>query len=104
VADDKPDPKPDPEAIARAIKELSPDEALVFLEKLERVYRRGRIQAFGYLVAMVVWAASMFLALVYAGTHDGFTVWIYLVPFALVGGVLYAFGKWANKIAPPRQR
>jgi len=103
VAADKPDPKPDPEAIANAIKELSPDEALLFLDKLERVYKKGRVQALGYLVAMVVWAAGMFGALIYAGTHDGFTMWVYLVPFGLVGAVLYAFGRWANKIAPTRR-
>ena len=104
MAADKPDANPDPEAIARAIKELSPDEALVFLDKLERVYRKGRVQAIGYLVAMVVWAGSMFGALLYAGTHDGFTFWVYLVPFGLVGAVLFAFGKWANKIAPTAKR
>ena len=95
----KPDAKPTPEEIAEAIKGLSSEQALAFLEKLERVYKKGRIQALGYLVAMVVWAAGMFFALVYAGSTDGFTAWVYLVPFALVGMVLYVFGRWANNVA-----
>jgi hypothetical protein len=96
--------KPNAEEIAAAIKQLSPEQALVFLDKLERVYKKQRIQALGYLVAMVVWAGGMFAALVYAGSTEGFTAWVYLVPFALVGAVLYGFGRWASKVTAPIKR
>ena len=85
--------------LARAVAKLSPDEAMFFLSKLEAAVTKRKIQLTGYLVAMVVWLASMVGALVYYGTHDGFVGWIFLVPFALVGLVMWGFGRWAEKAA-----
>ena len=89
------------EALAHAIQKLSSDEAQFFLGKLERALRKRKIQITGYLVAMLVWAVGMFFGLVWAGTHDGFTGWVYLMPFLLVGAVLWAFGRWADKVGGP---
>ena len=55
------------EAIARAIEQLTPDEAAFFLHKLEHAYRKRKIQLSGYLVAMVAWLIGMTLALIYFG-------------------------------------
>jgi len=81
-----------------AIKNLSPEEAEFFLFKLEAAIRKRKIQISGYLAAMFVWAVGTFIALIYYGTHDGFTGWAFLAPFAAVGLVLFAFGKWAEKV------
>jgi hypothetical protein len=85
--------------IAKAVAQLSPEEALFFLSKLEAVVTKRKIQLTGYLVAMVVWLASMVGALAYYGTHDGFVGWIFLVPFAFVGLILWGFGRWSEKAA-----
>jgi hypothetical protein len=91
------------EELARAVEQLSPDEAAFFLHKLEMALRKRKIQITGYLVAMVVWLVTMTVALVYAGMHDGFIGWVFLVPFGLVGAILYGFGRWAERVAktPP---
>jgi hypothetical protein len=86
---------PTPLQIAQAIKQLSPEEAQFFIEKLEKKYRRRRLQAIGYGVALVTWLLSMILALfMFAGSDDGvFAGWVLIVPFALFGLVVYAFGR-----------
>ena len=90
---------PEGDDLATAIAKLSPDEAEFFLAKLEAVMLKRKMQLTGYLVALVVWVVTMFLALAYYGTHDGFVGWVFLVPFALVGATLFAFGKWADRIS-----
>lgn len=92
------------EDLARTVENLSPDEAAFFLHKLEAAIRKRKIQLTGYLVAMGVWLVAMLFALAYTGMHDGFVGWVFLLPFGLVGAILYAFGKWAERAskAPPR--
>src|ERR1044071_9291350 len=63
------------EDLARAIRNLSPDEAAFFLHKLEMAIKKRKIQITGYLVAMAVWLIGMVLALAYTGMHDGFVGW-----------------------------
>ena len=95
------------EDLARAIENLSSEEAAFFLHKLEMAIRKRKIQITGYLVAMVVWLVGMMLALAYTGMHDGFVGWVFIAPFGLVGLVLYGFGKWANAVSqrpPPLPR
>jgi hypothetical protein len=92
------------EELARAVEQLSPEEARFFLHKLETALRKRKIQLMGYLVAMLVWVLGMVCALAYFGMADGFVGWVFLVPFGVVGVILYVFGMWANKVgsAPPR--
>jgi len=89
------------EDLAKAIEKLSPDEAQFFLAKLEVAIKKRKVQITGYLVAMGVWAVMMFFGLVYYGSHDGFTGWVFLAPFGLVGAVLYGFGKWSERVGNP---
>jgi hypothetical protein len=91
--------------IARAIEQLTPDEAAYFLHKLEAAYRKRKIQLSGYLVAMVAWLVGMTMALVYFGMNDLSSAWAFLAPFGIVGVILYAFGAWAERVgrAPPPQ-
>ena len=88
--------------LARAIAGLSPEEAEFFLHKLERAFRKRKIQITGYLTAMAAWLIGMVLALAYFGTHDGFVVWVFVVPFGLVGAILYGFGRWAERVSRGR--
>jgi len=94
------------EELARAIENLTSEEAAFFLHKLENAIRKRKLQLTGYLVAMVTWLVTMVGALLYFGTHAGFVIWVFLIPFASVGALLYGFGRWAERIAnaPPRAR
>jgi hypothetical protein len=92
------------EELARAVEKLDPEQAAYFLFKLELAIRKRKIMIGGYLAAMAVWLVGMVFALVYYGSHAGFTGWAFLAPFAAVGAVLWAFGRWADKVgsaAPP---
>jgi hypothetical protein len=86
------------EALARAVEQLSPEEAQYFLWKLECAIKKRKIQILGYLAAMLAWIALMMFGLVWYGTHDGFVGWVFLLPFGAVGVILFAFGKWAEKV------
>lgn len=88
--------------LARAIGQLSPEEAAFFLHRLECALRKRKIQITGYLVAMAAWLVGMVLALAYAGMN-GVTAWVFIVPFGVLGVILYAFGTWAERVgkAPP---
>ena len=83
---------------ARAVAELSPDEAEFFLKKLEMALRKRKIMLSGYIVAMVAWVVGTICALIYFGMASGFVGWVFLVPFGFVGLILWGFGKWANKV------
>ena len=85
--------------LAEAVSKLSPDEAAFFVAKLEGAIRKRKIQITGYLVAMLAWVGGMMFALAWYGTHDGFVGWAFLLPFGLVGVILYAFGKWSERVA-----
>jgi len=91
------------EELARAVEQLSPEEAQFFLHKLEMALRKRKIQLLGYLVAVGIWLVGMVFAFVYFGMHDGFVGWVFIAPFGAVGLVLYLFGLWANKVGsrPP---
>ncbi len=90
--------------LARAVEQLTPDEAQFFLDRLERALRRRRIQLIGYLVAMLVWAAGMLVAMAAYGleAEGHFMGWVFLVPFAFVGAILYGFGRWGDRVGGKR--
>jgi hypothetical protein len=89
--------------LTRAIEQLTPAQAQVFLHRLEAAFRKRKIQLSGYLVAMVAWLVGMALALVYFGMNDASSAWAFVVPFGIVGLILYGFGTWAERVgkAPP---
>ncbi len=97
------DRKQSHDELEKAIAQLSPDEAAFFLHRLEMALRKRKIQLGGYLVAMVAWLAGMVLALIYFGMNDWSAAWAFIVPFGIVGVILYGFGTWAERVArrPP---
>lgn len=88
--------------LADAVSQLSPEEATMFLHKLEAAFRKRKIMLSGYLVAMVTWVIGMALALAYFGMASSFVGWVLLVPFALVGVILWVFGAWADRASKSR--
>ncbi len=91
----------DPESkvdLVQLVQELPPEQAAYFVAKLEAMYKKRRLQLSGYLVALVSWVVSMVMALAYFGANDGFTGWVFLVPFMIVGLILWAFGRWAEVV------
>jgi hypothetical protein len=97
------DRKQSHDELAKAIAQLSPEEAAFFLHKLEMAMRKRKLQLGGYLVAMIAWLAGMIGALIYFGAYGWSAAWAFLVPFGLVGAILYGFGTWAERVArrPP---
>ena len=95
-----------PDEFARAVAELSPEEAEFFLKKLELALRKRKIMLSGYIIAMVAWVVGMVCALAYFGLASGFVGWVFLVPFAIVGVILAgdsASGR-TRSARPPRHR
>jgi hypothetical protein len=86
------------EELARAVAQLSPEDAAFFLHRLEAALRKRKIQLGGYLVAMLAWLVGMVLALIYDSLSDSSALWAFLVPFGIVGAVLYGFGAWAERV------
>jgi hypothetical protein len=84
--------------LVKAVAQLSPEEAEFFLRKLEAALRKRKIMLSGYIVAMVAWLVGMVCAIAYFGISTGFVGWVFLVPFGIVGGILWVFGKWANHV------
>jgi hypothetical protein len=91
--------------LVQLLKELPPEQAAYYVAKLEAAYKKRKLQFTGYLVALVAWLVAMLLALGYYGANEGFTGWVFLVPFTILGLVLFAFGRWAelvgNSVGPP---
>ena len=86
------------DAVAEAIKNLSREEAALFLFHLESKYQKRKLQLTGYLAAMLLWLGGMLFALYIFGSSSGFVGWVFLVPFALVGVTLLVFGKLADRM------
>jgi lipopolysaccharide export LptBFGC system permease protein LptF len=98
--DSKPASDVDADAVAAAIQKLRPEEAEFFLHKLERAIARRRVQLWGYLGSLAVWAIAMFFAMAYYASADpsSFRGWVFLLPFAAVGVVLWVMGALADRV------
>jgi uncharacterized membrane protein len=92
------DPKKEDD-VAKAISQLTPEEAAHFVDLLERAIKRRRIQLIGYITALVVLLVGMFFALAYYGSSEEgeFVGWVFFLPFIAVGLIFYLFGRWANR-------
>jgi len=85
------------EDLAALIGQLNPVEAEFFLKKLEAALRKRKIMLSGYIVAMVAWVVGMVCALAYFGMASGSAYWVFLVPFLIVGVLLWVFGTLAER-------
>lgn len=98
-------PAPSPDEVAEAIRKLPPEKAEHFLRELERAVRKSRVQLWGYVLSLVVWLASMVLALAYYGGRQAgeFRGWVLLLPFGTLALVLWLAGLVADKVGPQRK-
>lgn len=65
---------------------------------VERMERRRKIMAAGYLLSAVVLVVGQIIAFViFARVNRPSFVWIYFIPFALVGILFLIFGRWAKR-------
>jgi hypothetical protein len=87
------------DAVARAIQQLSPEEAQFFFDRLERAIRKRKLQLTGLMIAMVLGLVAIIVAFyVYATAPEGkFVGWVFLIPFGLIGLVMYVFGRAAER-------
>jgi hypothetical protein len=88
------------ETIDEQIAKLTPEQAEMFARALALTMKKRRIMILGHIGALVTLLVSFVAALwVFANREPGtFVGWVFLVPFALVGAVLFAFGKIAKGI------
>jgi hypothetical protein len=65
---------------------------------VEKLQRRRKRSLAGYLLSLVVIIVGTLLGLAYMGgaAPGEFRGWILLVPIAVVGVVLWAFGRWSR--------
>ncbi len=66
---------------------------------IDRFERRRRLMLAGYLLALVLLVGGQIAAFyVYAtAAQGGFLAWVFLLPFAAVGLVLWLFGRLARR-------
>ncbi len=86
--------------LARRIAELSPEEAALFAKLIGLALRKRRWLLTGYLVALVAVLAGMMAALYLQGTYgkERFIGWVFVIPPALAGLVLWAVGRHVKKM------
>ena len=89
--------------LARAVEQLTPDEAAFFVDQLNRAIKKRKIQLLGYLVAVLGWFIGMTVAvIVWSTAAEGhFVGWVFVLPFLLVGAALYGFGRWGARTSNP---
>lgn len=90
------------EEIEKHLRELSPEQAEIFVRSLEVILRRRRVRLFGYIAALIVFMSTMAISVYLYGTRDPgtFMGWIVLVPFALIALVFLVVGRLEKRIAP----
>jgi hypothetical protein len=81
-------------------KKLSPEEIEMFVAALEKVERRRKIMIGGYLLAIAMLLCGEIGALITVSLapRNARVGWVFLVPFALTGLILWSFGRWSKRI------
>lgn len=76
------------------------EQIAALMRQIERIEKKRKIMLAGYFAALILLVGGQIGAfVVYANTPPGtFVAWIFLIPFALVGAVLWLFGKWAGAL------
>ena len=84
-----------------SIPQADLDRIVALLLKIEK---RRRIMLFGYIFAAIVLLIGEVVCLYIIGSSPASArlSWIFLIPFALTGSIMWGFGKWASSLkAPP---
>ena len=93
-------PEADPESIEDQLKELTPEQAAMFVRILEITMKRRRIMLLGYLSALFALVIGVVWALYMYGTHERgtFIGWVFMVPLASAALLIWFFGRWSKRI------
>ena len=110
----KPEAIADPEKLARdavddpkshktieeQLDELTPEQAEMFVRALELAMRKRRWMMIGYLGALIAVVVGMMVSLYIWGTREPgtFVGWVFLLPPALAGAVIWGTGKYVKKL------
>jgi len=78
---------------------LTQDQIDRLMAQIEKVERKRKIMLAGYLVALAVLVLGQAGAFwIFASAPSGtFVGWVFIVPFGVVGAVLWLFGRWAAR-------
>lgn len=89
--------------LEKALDELTPEQAEMFVAALELTMRKRRLLLIGNLAAAFAILLGTLLAFyVYGGREPGtFRAWVFLVPFGVAGALLLGFGRLARRLRPP---
>jgi hypothetical protein len=86
--------------IEEAIKQLTPEEAAVFVKQIETSLKRKKLLLWGYLsVVLTLCIGTMWAFYMYGTREPGtFVGWVFLVPFGISGALFLLFGQLARRI------
>ena len=84
--------------IEQAVRDLPPERAAELVAMLEASMRRRKLELYGYLAAAAIVVVGMVGALLFLGSakENSFVGWVFLVPLALAGLVMWLVGKKAR--------
>lgn len=90
--------------IEKAVRELPPERAAELVAMLEASMRRRKLELLGYLAAAAIVVVGMVGALIVMGSGEGgtFLGWVFLIPLALAGLVMWLVGKKARASQPAK--
>jgi hypothetical protein len=93
-------PKADHVAIEDQLKELTPEQADMFVRIIEITMKRRRVMLIGYLSALCALVTGVVWALYMYGTHERgtFIGWVFMVPLASAALLIWFFGRWSKRI------
>ena len=86
--------------LQKALDQLTPEQAEMFVQALELTMKKRRIMLLGYLLAVLAIVIGFGWALYMYGTHEygTFFGWVFLIPFAIAGATFILFGKIARRM------
>jgi len=87
--------------LARKLKELTPEQAELFVRALHLAMRKRRVLIIGYISAALSLVFGWLWALYIFGKTTGsgeFMAWVFLVPPALSAIVLVTFGRFSRRL------
>jgi len=90
--------------IERAIQNMPPEKAAELVAMLETSLRRRQLELIRHLAAAFILLVGLVRAPHHYGTsdHDAFVGWIFLIPLAAAGGVMWLVGRLAERGRKPR--
>jgi len=89
-----------PDEFQEKLKELTPEQAAMFVHALDLAMRKRKMMLLGYVGALLALLAGIIVCLlVYADHTPGtFIGWIFLLPALFAGLILWGFGKLTKRI------